>query len=1228
MPIKVKSKSNTKMNKSTKSTFKEDTYEKMTHHEHILELPDTYIGSIESDKEEMWVYDELTEMIKKKEIEYVPGLYKIYDEILVNARDHSIRDNTCKNIKVVINEDSISVFNDGAGIPIKMHDTEKIYVPEMIFGNLLTSSNYKQKGKIVGGKNGYGAKLANIYSKEFYIETVDSNRHQKYYQKFTNNMYDIEKPVITDVGKKEKSYTKITFKPDFKRFNIEGFTKDIISLFKKRVYDVAACTISRVKVYLNDKRLMVTNFESYVRMFYNDDFLEGVVNDDTDDKKKPISPFVYEECGPRWRLGVVYDPSSGFDHISYVNGICTFKGGLHVDHVMNQLVNGIQSHIKKKNKKLNVRNSMIRDNLTIFLDCVIEDPSFGSQTKEQLTSKVATFGSRCEISENFIKELSKTGIVDMVLEFAKLKELSTLVKSDGKKRTSLRGIDKLDDADWAGSRKSQQTRLILTEGDSAKGFAVSGLEIIGHEKFGVFPLRGKLLNVRDSTASKLVNNEEIKNIKQIMGLKQGVCYKDTSKLRYGGIVILCDADVDGSHIKGLIINFLHYFWPSLLKIEGFIQSMCTPIVKAWKKTDTKKKNIKIFYTLTEFQNWIENDLNNDMSKWDTKYYKGLGTSTEIEAMDAFNQFEKRLINYVWEANNANCNVNKIKNNNNVDDSDSDDNDDSNNTEDSEAANSVEDRELRQHPSSQALNLAFSKLFISKRKTWLRNYNKDNIIENDVTNITYTEFVNKDLIHFSNYDLVRSIPSLCDGFKPSQRKILYVCLLKKLVRKEIKVSQLAGSVSENTEYHHGEASLQGAIINMAQNYIGSNNLNLLNPNGQFGTRRMGGKNSASARYIFTQLNELTPKIFRSEDTVTYKFNIEDGEQYEPITYSPIIPIVLINGPEGIGTGFSTKIPCYNPLDIVKNINRMLDGSLPKKMTPWYRGFTGTIKQNDKNPHIYETRGKYEILNSTTIRITELPIGTWTENYKNMLESMINDDPKKNKSKHKIINDYINHSGNSSIDFTITFIKGALQTLQKNGKLEQTLKLKTNVNTSNMHLYNTSGTIQKYPDTSTILTEYYEHRLNVYKIRKREIVKVITHDMDVLKYRVKFVKYVAIIKRIDVRKTTKEELVNKLKEHGFPELSIGYNGIPSYDYLIGMPIYSLTVEKIDDLNGKLEDKKQELNNYKNIVCEEMWRSELNEFVTSYKKWVKELEQLEISMDKKKLKNKGKKKRTKRK
>ena len=995
--------------KKSKEKTVEEKYIKMSPHEHILTLPDTYIGSVEPDAQIMWVCNSTGIKLEKREIEYIPGLYKIYDEIVVNARDHSIRDSKCQNMYITINQDlgEISIWNDGNGIPIEIHKEEQMYVPEMIFGNLLTSSNYKEKGKTVGGKNGYGAKLANIYSTDFWVETVCSKNKKFYKQHFYDNMYKKDDAEIKSVKNNVESYTKITFRPDLKRFSCDKLTDDMVALMKKRAYDLAACTGSRIKVFLNDNLIEIKDFEDYIKMFYDNDGDDndddnGNDNDEDDNvddlnnesdneqnsKCESYSKPIYETVNSRWKVGVVYDPFAGYQQVSYVNGICTFQGGTHVNHVTTQIINGLSKHIKEKHKGVKVRDSHIRDNMTVFIECVIEDPSFNSQTKEFLTNKVINFGSRCDISDEFIKNLvKKTDIIKTVVNFAKLKELSEMKKSDGKKRGNLRGIEKLEEADWCGShRKSSETRLILTEGDSAKTYAINGRSVIGTEKYGVFPLKGKMLNVRDATPKQLLKNEEIKNMKLILGLKQGKKYTSTKDLRYGGIVILVDQDVDGSHIKGLLINFLHFFWPSLLKIPNFIQCMATPIIKAHKKTDTKKLHPKIFYTLTEYKNWIEKDLHGDSCKWNIKYYKGLGTSTDEEAQEAFNDFDKSLISYVWSLdsnknqalidkdntdslNEDNENTSVVSDNNETDD----DNDES----DTMVNVKINDN------CDKAINLAFAKLLSHKRKNWLKKYDKNDIIENNIKIVPIEDFVNKELIHFSNYDNQRSIPAI-DGFKPSQKKIIFASHLRKLEKQEIKVTQLSGYVSDKAEYHHGETSLQGTIVNMAQTYIGSNNINIFKPNGNFGTRRTGGKDASSARYIFTQFNQLVPLLFRKEDSKILKYTIEDGKKVEPELYPTIIPMALVNGVEGIGTGFSTFIPSYNPKDIVANILNLLNNKEIETMIPWYNGFTGDVNVIDSKT--FQSVGKYKILNETTVHVTELPIRLWTQSYKNYLESI--------------------------------------------------------------------------------------------------------------------------------------------------------------------------------------------------------------------------------------------------
>ncbi len=1063
----------------------------------------------------------------------------------------------------------------------------------------------------------------NIFSSHFNIEVIDAPRKLKYVQQYSDNMYTRGEPVITKLKGKQKSSVKLTFTPDFEKFGIENFNDDTIALFKKRVYDIAACTINKkVKVYLNDKLIKMNSFEDYTKMFIEQEY---------DENKNPIMRSVYEEPNERWKVCVVYDPNAGYRNISYVNGISTNQGGSHVNHVVGMIVDGLSKHIAQKYKKITVKNSHIKDNLTFFIDAIIENPEFNSQTKEFLSSKVSDFGSRCDLSEDFVKQLAKTGVIDEAVNFAKLKAMASLSKLNGSRESgSLLGVIKLEDANWAkqnNAKKRAQCRLILTEGDSAKSFAIYGTEVIGRDKYGVFPLRGKLLNVRDASPKQIAGNEEIKNMMKIMGLKHNKSYDDVSQLRYGGIIILTDQDLDGSHIKGLLINFFNFFWPSLVEIDGFIQCMATPILKAFKKG----QKTKIFYTISEYEKWKTSLGCTPRKKgWKIKYYKGLGTNTAAEAKECFNDFENRIISYVWEQNEK---------------------------DDTDKSKKIQ----KINPSLDSITKAFSKGRADDRKTWLLDYDKDDIITNDVHRITVTDFIDKELIHFSNYDNIRSIPSICDGLKPSQRKVLYGAIKRKILNSEIKVALLAGYVSENSAYHHGEASLMGTIIGMAQNFIGSNNINFLIPNGAFGTRNMGGKDAASPRYIFTQMNKLTPLTFRDEDNCILNYQNDDGMKIEPDHYIPIIPTVLLNGAEGIGTGFSTKVAKYSIKDIIMNIKKIMNGEKPKLMYPYYRGHNG--KMIKLNNTVFESRGIIEIINENTVVVKELPVGLWTEDYKFHIESMIVDmkaiknkkiDPKEMIKNKKIILDYNNNSGCETINFTIVFIEDVLQELIKSDSLEKILKLRKKINIGNMHLHDTNGYIKKYDTVDEILNEFYNFRLPLYEIRRKMQLDILEHTMNIIKWKVKFIKYIhngKIVIMKNKTSKTKQEVIDQVVELGFPKLakeikqeaknddelleiddtldadadadqskSIENKYVENYNYLTNMPLFSLTKDELDKLAKQYEEKKMEYNEYNNKTAKYIWSEELDELLVAYDKWVISLKEVKT-----KTKAKGKAKAT---
>lgn len=774
----------------------EKTYQKKSQLEHILLRPDTYIGSVEHCSELMWIYDPEKEVMKQKQIEYVPGLYKIFDEILVNAADNKQRDPKMDCIKVDINVEmnTISVWNNGQGIPVVMHKDENMYVPTMIFGHLLTSSNYNdEEEKVTGGRNGYGAKLCNIFSTKFTVETAAKEYKRQFKQTWGSNMSKASEAKIKDFFGED--YTKITFSPDLSKFKMEKLDDDIVGLLSRRAFDVAASTRG-VKVFLNGKRLPVKTFKDYIDLY---------VKEKEDETGSPLK-ICYEQVNNRWEVAVTLS-DHGFQQVSFVNSIATTKGGRHIDYVTDMIVKQLIEVLKKRNKGgVAIKPHQVKTHMWVFVNCLIVNPTFDSQTKENMTLQAKSFGSKCALSEKFITQVSKSGIVESVLTWAKFKEQSQLDKTSGKKQSKLKGIPKLEDANEAGRKNAHKCTLILTEGDSAKSLAVSGLGVIGRDYYGVFPLRGKLLNVREATYKQILENAEINNLIKIIGLKYKKKYtteEELKTLRYGKVMIMTDQDQDGSHIKGLIINFIHHNWPDLLKMN-FLEEFITPIVKVIRRNDCLS-----FFSLPEFDEWKQQTP--DHSKWSVKYYKGLGTSTSKEAKEYFQNMARHRIRFRYQGQQDDNNI----------------------------------------------IMAFSKKCVDQRKDWLLSYMNDSkqrkeiglpekyLYTKDTKFVSYSDFVNLELVLFSNGDNIRSIPSLVDGFKPGQRKVLFTCI-KRNDKREIKVAQLAGSVAEHSAYHHGEQSLCATIVNLAQNYIGSNNINVLEPRGQFGTRLCGGKDSASPR----------------------------------------------------------------------------------------------------------------------------------------------------------------------------------------------------------------------------------------------------------------------------------------------------------------------------------------------------------------------------------------------
>ena len=1128
-------------------------YQQKTDKQHILDNPDTYIGSVETVDSTMWVYDEQTKTIDFKNIEYNPGLYKLFDEAVVNARDHVVRmiqsqspdKKVVTYIETTISEDgTITIVNDGNGIDVAKHPENQLWIPEMVFGHLRTSTNYnKEEKKIVGGKNGFGFKLVLIWSTYGYIETVDHTRGLKYTQEFKKNLDEICPPTITKC-KGAKPYTKIVFKPDYTRLGLPGLTPDIMSLLKKRVYDIAAVTdhsAKKIKVVYNGEQVPVKNFQQYIDLYIGS----------KDEAKR-----VYESPSDRWEYAVGLSKTHEFAQVSFVNGICTHKGGKHVDYIMGQITRKLCDYIEKK-KKIKVNPSAIKEQIILFLRCDVENPSFDSQTKDNMNTPSNKFGSTCSVSDAFIEKVAKMGVMDMACSLTEAKETKNAKKTDGSKTKVIRGIQNLIDANLSGTAESNKCTLILCEGLSAMSGIVSGLSSEDRNIIGIYPLKGKLLNVRGELTKKISDNKEITDIKKILGLETGKSYKTLAdvhaSLRYGKVMIMTDQDLDGSHIKGLCINLFHSEWTSLTKIPGFISFMNTPILRA-----KKGSQIMHFYNDGEYDAWKESLGPTGLHGWTIKYFKGLGTSTAVEFKEYF--ANKKIVDFAYSGDVSDDTIDKIFNKKRPDD----------------------------------------------RKLWLEQYDKKAFLNTTRQQVMYEEFIDKEMIHFSTYDCARSIPNMVDGLKISLRKILFAAFKRRLTS-EIKVAQFSGYVSEHSAYHHGEASLNGAIVKMAQNYVGSNNINLLEPNGQFGTRLQGGDDAASERYIFTLLNPLTRSIFPEADDAVLTYKDDDGTLVEPEYYVPIIPFCLMNGISGIGTGFSCDIPSYHPRDVVSYLKSKLTSQPPSvEFAPYYEGFQGTVQKIGDQKFLI--KGKYEKVGEDKIRITELPIGTWTMPYITFLEGLLDGTvDKAGKKSPPVIKDMVSMSTEVTVDITVTFPKGKLAELvainssESINGLEKLLKLTTTVSTTNMHMFNAESKLHKYNSIEEIIEEFYMTRLQLYQVRKDALIKDMQKLLVKLSNRARYILDV-LAGTIDLRKKTNQQVQELLE-------GLKYDRIDGdFKYLIKMPMDSVTEEHVAHILKEKADTEVELDILIGTTTGQMWLKELDVFEKEYDMYKRKREKLQ--------------------
>ena len=1127
----------------------DEKFEVLNAIEHALRRPGMYIGSIDSKTQPGFFCNDDNTALEPRELEHVPGLLRLLDEILVNAGDNKMREleggrhrPTTTDIHMTIGEDgSICVRNNGPTLPLGPVADHPAYAdvptPVVAFGVPMSGTNFDDtEERTTGGTNGLGAKLTNIYSSHFCAEICDGSGTTATFT-WSGNMSQAPRDVKVRTRKGGKrSYTQITFRPDLARFGLEAPPAGFAVMARRRLLDLAAC--AQLRVHLNGEKLPIQGFDDYVRAL-------GAVHV-LDNYAKPSEIRA-------WRVAVLPRPEVEGDmdvpgHVSFVNNIWTPSGGTHVRHVLHQVAALLAGLLKKK-RKVDVRSPYELNRYLLVVVCaIVINPKFNGQAKEELDTAPRAFGAAWAPSSRFKKALEGC---DELLGFlqAKMEKKQTQAlnrAAGGKKRTVL--VDKLQDARHAGTVKSHECSLVLTEGDSAKTLAVAGIP--DSKTYGVFALKGVCLNVRDISQAKAGKNKELQNLVKILGLEWGKAYAtaaDRRALRYGRVIVMADQDYDGFHITALIFNIFDVLWPELLRADGFLVRMQTPLLRV-------PRHDMEFFSMPAYTAWAE--AHPDLARAATKYYKGLGTSTAADGKRYFRDPATYVV-----------------------------------------------RMTEAQEATEKIRLLFSQAADAptRRKAWLRGISTDVLEEAAQVEVrgaqTHTDFVDQQAAQFSLYTLERAIPSAVDGLKPGQRKVLHTALQLR-PGQEVKVAQLGPSTAEKTLYAHGEVSLNNTIVNMAQRFVGANNVELLLPIGQFGSRLQGGKDAAAARYIYTKTNPVARRIFPKADDAVLRMRTEEGQTVEPHAFVGIIPTALLNGCAGIAVGYSSTVPPVNPRTLVRAVRAHIDGTpdAAPPLRPWYRGFLGTVEVSADGKS-FATHGVARWDGGRKVRVTELPVHVAVDKMQELLTRLAED---------REIASFTESHTDVKIDFEITLpfsthapaapgggggdtvsvvsaapggythdLRTAWPALWKKLKLSQKRFL------NNMHFMGADGKVRKMAALADVLAAWIPERKDMYARRKAHQLAQLERQHAELAERARF-----------IRQVLNDEINLKQDE---PALlarmaALGY-ATETCDKLLRLPLRQLTRTAVDKLEADARAAQEDHDKLQATPVAALWHADLD-------------------------------------
>lgn len=1196
-------------------------YRKLSQYEQILERPDMWIGDLKRNPRNEWVFDPTNNKLIMINTTLPRAIERLFLEIISNSADNIEESRRMGippgGIEITISEGMIRIKNYGEPIPLipKQGSTPNniLYIPSMIFSEFNSSSHYNRNVINMGiGKNGVGSKLTNTLSRMFTVKCGDAKNGQEWCGRWEFNLrrkthesitpgyvYDSRSnSFVIDTSKPRytgPSYVEIEYFLDFPYFgyNESKYTIDAVCLFHR--YSIDFGFTCKIPILFNGVNYNYQNLQQYASLFWdNETIASAFIHYEWEGGNEPEAfkkltkakkhEFICNPSNPSM-IPIVeimcLDTPDKAVCLSFVNGMMTPHGGIHVDtcyaEISQHLLEEINNNFIKKNlknskddlyNKLRITAEDLKRHISIIISCRLPDPQHDSQSKTRLAGPKP----RIKIEPKSIN-ISKWKLLDRLYNEIETK----MVKSS-------KGLDKKvkckngRHAIEAGGRLSNQCVVYIGEGISVTGYQEKRISMLKDEnKFnGFMPLKGKIINVQKANIITLYKNEELRILKSFLGLRDDVDYNQDSsisQMKYGFIICNTDADTDGVHIRSLLLNFFHSKYKAILR-NGMFAYLRTFAVKL--KDRKSGKFVARFVTAEDFKNW---EVNNPDHGYDVYYYKGLAQCDD-----------ECLVDDISNASIVICTYDSL--------------------------------------ADEAINTAFSDGNSDLRKVWMEKWRQKTGCE-DITVVTIngllksqkiSDLINYGLVGYTIDSLFRAIPSVYDGLKKSQRQALYYMLKKYMyglsTAKPDKVVHLASSASADIHYHHGPVSLMDTMIKMAQDFVGTNNLNYFMRSGQFGTRSNGGKNAGDPRYCMTKLEWWIKLVVQKEMVDLVEKRLVEGEEAEPIFIPMDLPMHLINGTEGVATGYSSSCPSFSLLGIIRNLVDRCCGNTPTPLFPAFKGFKGKLEMIDRksktkesvekeilNPEIDEndeedeisektkeiilaenaincpktlvTYGVFNIVNthadgSMDIHISELPIRRWTNDYDNWLDEEI------------VKKGYAASYVNSSVTEVDGYKEGTINFLIKKfnhpeGATYDTLKLKKSFGMSNITLIDNNGYPLKYKTADEVMDVYYQNMIIMYnKLRQSRIddrLKKI-YDLDMCQKYVQSVKSGMIDHYGDEKDIEKQMLALNIP-------FLYYNKIKGKHF---------SKNSYQDYLNKVAKLRQEIEEIKSRSAERMWYDRL--------------------------------------